>query len=440
MGEWELVAYFTSGVDPAPTVSAFRRFLKQKLPAHMIPSLYVPLGAMPLTPNGKINRAALPVPDRSASESESLHPLPQNPIEAKLLEIWMRVLRVRPIGTSDDFFDLGGDSLAAVELIAAVEKEFGINLAPGTLVEAFSVGRLARHIAAEQDRTQVRRGNLLQLQRGTARTPIFFVPGGVGGVAEFFVYTRLARHVGTKFPFYGLKARSADGTESAQSTVEQMASDYIGAMQSVQPRGPYYIIGECAGGIVAYEIAQQLHERGQHIALLILMDTARPDWSLEARRKVRRIIEPLLRSHRFNGLTFLWDQLRRRTGLDKARYLVSKSGIIARETFRRERTTSSQPVDRAIEYVQRSYSRAIYAYRPKPYPGTMTLLVHDEFRKDDERVMLGWIDFVADIELHVLPGSHLTYIRDHVDAVAARIRECVERADAADMSPASSSS
>jgi hypothetical protein len=92
----------------------------------------------------------------------------------------------------------------------------------------------------------------------------------------------------------------------------------------------------------------------------------------------------------------------------------------------------SDAVDPRIEHVQRSYSRAIYAYRPKVYPGRMTLLVHDEYRGEDERATLGWKGFVAGgIELHVLPGSHLTYIRDHVEVAAARVRDCIERAAAA---------
>jgi thioesterase domain-containing protein len=182
---------------------------------------------------------------------------------------------------------------------------------------------------------------------------------------------------------------------------------------------------------VAFEIAQQLYARGEKPALLLLMDTARPDRFLEFRRHLKRRFSPILNDRRLTGLRFLWNQLRQRTMRDKVRYLIQKRQNIVSETLRRDRTPFSEPIDRRIEHVQRSYSRAIYAYRPKIYPGTMTLLVHDEFRGDDDRATLGWKDFVrGGIELHLLPGSHLTYIRDHVQVVAERIRQCIDRASA----------
>jgi amino acid adenylation domain-containing protein len=439
MGEHELIAYFTSPFHPAPGVSSLRRFLRQRLAAHMIPSRYVSLNALPLTPNGKINRAALPAPEAAAAAGDGSHQAPQNATEAKLQRMWVRVLKVHPIGTTDDFFDLGGDSLAAVELVAAIEAEFGVSLLPGTLVEAPTVQKLAARVAKERDHHVGAHPYLVELQGGIGRPPIFFVPGGVGGDDELFVYTRLARHMGD-YPVYGFKARSSEGTASSQSTVAEMAADYIAAMQTVQPGGPYYLIGECSGGIVAFEIAQQLHARGAELALLLLMDTTRPDRSLELRRRLVRRFKPILNGHHVTGIKFLWDQLRRRTNSERIRYLLDKKQKIVKEALRRDRLPLSEAADPRIEHVQRSYSRAIYAYRPKPYPGRMTLLVHDEFRREDERATLGWKEFVAGgIELHVLPGSHLTYIRDHVEVAAARVRDCIERAAAATAAPAGQS-
>ena len=431
LGELELSAYFTSRVQPPPSVSALRRFLTENLAAHMIPSHFMALNGLPLTPNGKINRAALPLPVRLPPHAGESQSPPRNAIEAKLLDIWTKVLKVDRIGMADDFFDLGGDSLAAVELSAAIDAEFGTNLVPGTLVDAPTIEKLARHVATETYTSHGSHRYLVPLQPGGGRTPVFFVPGGIGGEAEFFVYTRLVRHVGTEYPFYGFKARSSDGTRSSQSSVTEMASDYIAAMQAAQPRGPYYIIGECSGGIVAYEMAQQLHARGLEIGLLILMDTTRPDGWLELRRRLNRFLRPVLTSRYATGLSFLREQLRQRTMRDKMRYLTDKSDKIIDVIFRSDQTPSTEPIDRRTEYVQRSYSRAIYSYRPQIYPGKVTLLVHDEFRRDDTRATLGWKTLVTGgIELHILPGSHLTYIRDHVQTAADRIKACIERAEA----------
>ncbi len=434
-GELSVVAYFTSPIQPPPDVRTLRHFLNSRLAPYMLPSHYIPLQALPLTPNGKINRAALPVPDRSTPNPERRNVAPHDATEAKLLATWTKILGTHPIGTADDFFDLGGDSLSAVELIAALETEFAIELPPGFLVHAPTVEKLARYIATERDKKYRRDGYLIQLQRGVARTPVFFVPGGIGGDSEFFVYTRLARHAGTRYPFYGFRARSAEGTESSQSSVEQIAADYITAMRSVQPHGPYYLIGECAGGIVAYEMAQQLHARGEHLALLILMDTPRPDSSLEVRRRLTR----LGRTHPVAiAITAVLEQLRQRTMWGKVRYVAAKSGkMVRRLSLTDVRSMADTSIDRNIVHVQRSYSRAIYAYRPKRYPGRLTMIVHTEQDHSDKRPTLGWEDYaMQEIELHSVPGTHLTYIRDHVETAAARVRECIQKADAELQRPA----
>ena len=426
-GELNVVAYFTSPVQPAPDAKTLRHFLNDRLPAYMVPSHYVLLQALPLTPNGKINRAALPVPDLQTPHREHRHVAPHDATEAKLLATWTSVLGRHSIGTGDDFFDLGGDSLGALELVAAMEAEFGIELAPGILVRAPTIEKLARYIATERDSKYRRDGCLVQLQRGAARTPVFFVPGGVGGDDEFFVYTRLARHAGAGYPFYGFKARSAEGTESSQSTVRQMAADYIAAMRAVQPHGPYYVIGECAGGIIAYEIAQQLHALGEQLALLVLMDTPRPDSALEVRRRLTRLIRA---SPVVMALAAVPEELRHRTMGGKVRYIAAQSGKVLTRPLRYVRSVSDASIDRDIVGVQRSYSRAIYAYRPKRYPGRLTLIVHTEQDGSDKRAMLGWHDYAMQgIELHSVPGTHLTYIRDNVEMAAARIRECIQRAD-----------
>jgi len=208
-----------------------------------------------------------------------------------------------------------------------------------------------------------------------------------------------------------------------------MALEYIRAIQSLQPAGPYYVIGECSGGIVAYEIAQQLRIRGERIALLVLMDTPRPDFSLEFRRRLRRRFKPILDNEYIAALIFLWGQLRKRTLREKIRYLINKSGRFVEGAMAVRQPVPRPKIDRAIEYVQRSYSRAIYAYRPEPYPGKIALLVHEEFEDDKEPTLL-WNALVSGgIERYAVPGNHLTYIRDHVQAAARQIRECIEKAE-----------
>src|SRR5262249_15458676 len=204
----------------------------------------------------------------------------------------------------------------------------------------------------------------------------------------------------------------AEGKEFSPATLKDIASDYVKAIRSSQPHGPYYIIGECSGGIVAYEMAQQIRALGEPIALLVLMDAPRPDFSLELRRRMSMFFRPITTNHYVAGLSFLLRELRRRKFADKFRYIASKRRTIVREALDVGPTLASPKTDRGTKYIQQSYSRAIYRYRPKVYPGKMTLLVDEESHTD--RFALDWQDLVTGgVEVHVLPGDHYTYIRDH---------------------------
>jgi amino acid adenylation domain-containing protein len=425
LGESRLVAFFTSRVRPAPNVSELRKFLKQTLAAYMIPSQFVTLDTLPLTPDGKIDRSALRIPDFSRLELGNVYASARTTIEKKLVQIWSKVLAVDPIGIHDDFFDLGGDSLAAASLIAELKGEFDVDLPIGALVYFPTIERLGRHIETERlSRESTAAYSLVQLQSGNPGKPVvFFIPGGIGGDSEFFVYARLSRHIGSEYSVFGLKSRSAEGTQSSQTSVQEMAQDYIRAIRSFQPGGPYYVIGECSGGIVAYEIAQQMQTEGEKIALLMLMDAPRPDFSLEVRRRLKGLFHPILTNQYVIALIFVWGQLRKRTLREKIRYLINKSGKFVEGAM-------AVRHNRAIEHVQDSYSRAIYAYRPKPYTGKITLLVHEEFDGNNKEPTLGWKGLVSGgIERHALAGNHETYIREHVQAAAREIRECIERAE-----------
>ena len=424
-----LVAYFTSSVTAAPNVTELRMFLAERLADQMIPSHFVRLDALPLTPNGKVNRKALPMPDRSRPDLTTPHAEARTETEKKLVGIWENVLVVHPVGIHDNFYDLGGHSLTAASLLARVEKEFGTDLVIGDLVKAPTIEKLAARV--ESERNKAATGNwdcLVQLQPGDGKAPVFFVPGGIGGDPEFFVYARLARRAGVEYPFYGLKARSAEGIQPSPATVEEMAAHYLKAMRFVQPHGPYFIVGECAGGIVAYEMAQQLRAVAEPIALLALLDTPRPGFKLEFRRRLSRLLHPVLNNKLVSGLTSLLQELHRRNFSEKIRYLARKRGAIVREALKVKFRPPVPETDPATEHVQRSYSRTIYRYRPNPYRGNMTLLVNEELHSD--RFLVDWEALVdGNIQVHVLPGNHLTYIRENVQAVATQLRECLKTAE-----------
>jgi aspartate racemase len=310
-----------------------------------------------------------------------------------------------------------------MRILARIRKIFGVDVDLRALLDAPTVAELAElvgeRLAARTDpggRPSLEHGedgeslHLVQLQPGHGPRPVFFIPGGVGGEGEFFVYARLARHVGPERPFYGLKARSSEGRAAAPDRVETMASHYLGEIRSRQPHGPYIVVGECAGGVVAYEIAQQLRTAGHEVALLVLMDTPRPDDLADPRAHFVHITR--WSHHR--------ERLRRLRGKDKLGYLVRAAGWLLR-------TMGRAPAGDVRE-IQRSYVQAIYRYRPQPYAGKLTLLLNEEVSRISPS--LGWAGLAAGgIEIRRVPGNHISYIRGNVQATARALRECIRQAE-----------
>src|SRR5882724_3348244 len=345
LGESYLVAYFTVRDHSVPTVSELRGFLLEKLADYMLPSAFVMLDAMPLTPNGKLDRSALPVPDSSRPQLDVAYAAPRSSIEEKLVEVWQEILDVRPIGIHDNFFDLGGHSLAGASLISRLNRIFGLDLAVRVLFEAPTVAQLTSSIEVQQrtlsepklKAVKEKPSYLVELQSGRGKTRVFFFPGGGGGEGEFFIYAKLARYVGTDYSFYGLRARGADGKSEPHKGVEEMAADYIQAIRTVQPHGPYFLVGECFGGIAAHEAARQLQAEGERIALLALMDTQRPTKRIYLNYRVSRLFEAVnyfIRRIRFfiRRIRFYWKHWCALDYRERIPYLFDKVGKTLRSS------------------------------------------------------------------------------------------------------------
>jgi thioesterase domain-containing protein/acyl carrier protein len=280
-GEKYLVAYISSKQNRPPKIHDLHDFMNTKLPRHMIPSSFMFLESLPLI-NGKLDRESLPKPDhKRPGLSESYMP-PRSDIEQRLVKIWEGILDIRPIGINDDFFELGGDSLLAARIITSVDTEFGIDLPAQSIFESPTIARFSDNLPIKLDERRFREKekrkflSLVELQAGRGKTPVFFFPGGGGGEREFFVYVPVIRRIGTQYPFYGLRAKGTDGVSAPHRSVEAMASAYVAEIRSIQPHGPYRLVGECAGGVTAYETARQLRAAGEQVVLLALIDVNRP--------------------------------------------------------------------------------------------------------------------------------------------------------------------
>lgn len=257
----EIAAYIVAGGPLGPDAPAVRQALAAEFPQHMVPRHIVFLDALPLDANGKVSRKDLPPPDHA---EESVEP-PSGALETALARCWCTALGREAIGRHDDFFDLGGDSLQAIDLFLSVEKTLGRRLPRSVLLEAGTIAEMAAWIESLAPTPC-----LVPLQAEGHRPAVFCVHDVNGEVLNF---RALAQSLGAEQPFYGIQSVGLDSGAVPLIAVEDMARRYVDEMRAVQPDGPYHLAGYSMGGWIALEMAQQLRADGQTVALLGLIDT-----------------------------------------------------------------------------------------------------------------------------------------------------------------------
>jgi amino acid adenylation domain-containing protein len=266
-GNQGLLAYFVASA-PAPTTTALRGFLAERLPGYMLPAALVALEEFPRTPSGKLDRRALPEPTERP-ELEQSYVAPQTETEAALVEIWRDVLALDKIGIHEDFFELGGHSLTAVRLFAAIERKLDARLPLSALFEKPTIAALAEMIELARHE-EIVWPSLVALRAGDNRQVPLFLVAWAGG--EVLPYRDLVENLEGDVPVVGLRPPGVDRRELPLATVEELAEYYVGEIRRVQPHGPYRLGGFCFSGLVAYEMARQLRAQGETISLLALAD------------------------------------------------------------------------------------------------------------------------------------------------------------------------
>jgi amino acid adenylation domain-containing protein len=262
----ELAAYIVADGRPAPAANELRSLLKERLPDYMVPASFMILDAFPLNPTGKVDRQALPPPTKDSTERNVKFVPPYKTIEHQLVKIWEELLRVRPIGLRDSFFDLGGHSLLAARMMHQVSLVCGHKLPLSTLLAGPTIEHLVK--ALIQRRVQDNDSLLVQVQAGGAKQPLFFMHGDFTGGG--FYCLNLARALGEDRPFYVLTPHGVDGGP-IPPTIEEIARSFIEIIRAVQPQGPYLLGGLCKGGVTAYEMARQLERQGEKVDLVIMI-------------------------------------------------------------------------------------------------------------------------------------------------------------------------
>ncbi|AXP49697.1 non-ribosomal peptide synthetase DhbF [Bacillus subtilis] len=262
-GDKRLAAYVIPSEETFDTAE-LRRYAAERLPDYMVPAAFVTMKELPLTPNGKLDRKALPAPDFAGAVTGRG---PRTPQEEILCDLFMEVLHLPRVGIDDRFFDLGGHSLLAVQLMSRIRESLGVELSIGNLFEAPTVAGLAERL--EMGSSQSALDVLLPLRTSGDKLPLFCVHPA-GGLS--WCYAGLMTNIGTDYPIYGLQARGIGQREELPKTLDDMAADYIEQIRTVQPKGPYHLLGWSLGGNVVQAMATQLQNQGEEVALLVMLD------------------------------------------------------------------------------------------------------------------------------------------------------------------------
>jgi amino acid adenylation domain-containing protein len=399
-----------------------RDSLRTRLPDFMVPAALVPLESLPLSANGKVDTHALPAPDGSRPELTREYVAPRDDTERLLAGIWSEMLGIDRVGVHDGFFDLGGHSMLAVQLMAEIERHTGRRLPLASFFQEATVGHLAEALAAPEPVGG--EPALVPLARTGRRRPFFCVHPAGGTV---FCYRELAESLQGQRPFYGIQAAGVDGTRQPLDRAEDMAARYVAALRSLQPEGPYLLGGWSAGGILAFEMARQLSEQGQEVSLLALFDAGAAAPSHDAgQADFAMLLADLFPGRDLPPLATL-----------QAMTAEEQLAVFADRAARAQIVAAGIQAHAArhVFEVFKANLRALRDYRPRPYAGQVTLFAAEH--RDDATEMardplLGWGAWAqGGVEVHRFPCNHVEMVSaPHVQAIGAALRSCLERAGA----------
>jgi amino acid adenylation domain-containing protein len=398
-GDKNLVAYVVwSAGQRRASDSELSGFLKQRLPEYMVPAAFVALERLPLTANGKVDRRALPKPE-FAPVSVAAPGLPQDKTQAQLVGIWQTVLGKKPIGIHDNFFELGGHSLLAARLMHRVGQAFGMTLPLAMLFQSPTIEKFAA--ALQQDALSQLWSSLVPIQPSGFK-PAFFCVHGVGG--NVLNLRQLARHMSPDYPLYGLQAQGLDGKRPCASSLEEMASHYIREIRTVQPEGPYFLGGYSMGGLIAYEMAQQLSAKGEEVALVALLDT----YPGSMKPVAHSIFQMLLSPRR------LWAEVPY-AALDSIRRRIKRGRV-----------------EPALKNVFQQNAAAGDRYVLRPYAANVALFraADKSWRSHGDPYAL-WTTLAAKLEIHEMPGDHRGILYEpQVENLAGRLKTRIDEISA----------
>lgn len=406
-----IVAYIIPEPEMSIQRTELRNFLVQQLPDYMVPTVFVIMESFPLTPNGKIDRKNLPIPDASSDQSFAEFVEPQDETQKMLASIWKDLLKREQISANDDFFELGGHSLLAVSMMGRIENETRKRIPLATLFTHSKLGDLAKIIDKQQDANDWR--SLVHIKPFGNLIPLFLIHGAGLNV---MLYNTLINSLSIDQPVFGLQAKGLNGIDKPLESIEAIAAHYIAEIKTEYPVGPYAFAGFSLGGIIAFEVAKQLQASGDEVAFVGMLDTIAytSDKHLtKFRRKLRRI-KFVVNQVLFNIGAFIYEPHHH-----KSKLLLWKLSSIKRKLksliyrMRASHAYATGDKDKLPTFLHNVHeinNRAGENYVLKPSNISIELFkaAHQTFYIEDKRTY-GWDKYALNgITVHTVPGEHST--------------------------------
>ncbi|WDG89569.1 amino acid adenylation domain-containing protein [Pseudomonas chlororaphis] len=412
-GDKRLVAYVLpqTGVEIAP--AELRQQLARQLAEYMLPSAFVTLEAFPLTPNGKLDRQALPAPDLTAVATRG-YQAPAGEMETTLAQIWQDLLGLARVGRNDHFFELGGDSLLMLRVCSRAGQVFGLDQGMAArLLMAMTIGEQARLVNASDEDVITQVGALFALSTPSDAPPLFFAPGAGGHVPYLHA---LAGELAGTFRVWGMHLTGADEVTDDTTRVEAIASELIVDIRRVQPHGPYRLGGHSFGGLIAFEIARRLASQDEQVTLLAVVDSIPPGQTEQQTTMKRSWPNSRWAAEIGNSfaqltgadLAFEESEFHR---LDDVRQVELLHTRLVAAGAVPEELELSEFANRVRAFI--AHSLADY-HLTTLYPGPMSLIVANDDKDgiDRDELINGWRKAVAgDIAVIRLPGDHIGIMR-----------------------------
>ncbi len=423
--EPRLIAYLIVA-DPRtpPAVEALRAHLAAKLPAYMVPAAYVFLEKFPLTLNGKLDREKLPAPGADRPTMEAAYVAPQGDLEESIAKIWRAILRLDKVGVNDNFFNLGGDSLSAMNMLAQLEKVTGRVVGVRPMLLGGTIRDLA---AAVADKALVGPPPMMICtQSGNGIDPFFFAHGDY--MAGGFYCQRIAQMMGPEQAFYAIAPHGTFGG-ALPATIEEMAVDYIAQVRSVQPHGPYRLGGFCNGAVTMYEVAQQLIRAGETVSVLVLLDP--PDLFFFILRRRIMAIGKFLGLSEGQGRT-VYQRIAEGVEIWREHGAFTFGQEVAIRTVRwaerKYKGFFALPVDDSKLNLNFHYYEALARYEPLSCVGSgkvyIILREGESFRHPKQKSY--WSRYIAYPQFEVAPGNHLEF-KGSVDEISRIIANALKK-------------